>query len=77
MNNVFLFLDYNKREIEGNDFICINVLEFNKHQVFNIYKKYSKELLEKLNSFKSFQNINDYITFAIKSKGKITLDIKL
>lgn len=77
MNNQFLFLDYEKRNIEGKEFLVIYVLEFYKKQVFKIYKISDNNLITKLNTFEKFDNINDYLGFAIKRDGKISLDIKL
>lgn len=77
MNNQFLFIDYEKRNIEGKEFLIIYILEFYKKQVFRIYKIADNNLISKLNTFEKFDNINDYVGFAIKRDGKISLDIKL
>lgn len=77
MNNQFLFLDYETKNIEGKDFIVIYILEYYKKQVFRIFKLQQKDLLQKLETFNHFDNINDFITFVIKRDGKISLDIKL
>lgn len=77
MNNQFLFIDYEKRNIEGKEFLVIYVLEFYKKQVFRIYKIADNNLISKLNTFEKFDNINDFVGFAIKRDGKISLDIKL
>lgn len=77
MNNQFLYLDYEKRRINDKEFIVINVLEFYRKQVFKIYKIFDTNLVAKLNTFDTYENINDYICFAIKRDGKISLDIKL
>ena len=77
MNNQFLFIDYEKRNIDGKEFLVIYVLEFYKKQVFKIYKISDNNLISKLNTFEKFDNINDYVCFAIKRDGKISLDIKL
>lgn len=77
MNNQFLYVDYEKRNIEGKEFLLIYVLEFYKKQIFKIYKIADNNLISKLNTFEKFDNINDYITFAIKRDGKISLDINL
>lgn len=77
MNNQFIFIDYEKRNIEGKEFLVIYVLEFYKKQVFKIYKLADNNLISKLDTFEKFDNINDFITFAIKRDGKISLDIKL
>lgn len=77
MNNQFLFLDYEKRIINQKEFVIINVLEFYSKQVFKIYKVFDNNLITKLNTFEKFDNINDFISFAIKRDNKISLDIKL
>ena len=77
MNNQFLFLDYETRNIEGKDFVVIYLLEFYKKQVFRIYKLQQKDLIQKLETFNHFDNINDYVTFVIKRDNKISLDIQL
>lgn len=77
MNNQFCYIDYEKRNIEGKEFLVIYVLEFYKKQVFKIYKLSDNSLISKLDTFEKFDNINDFITFAIKRDGKISLDIKL
>lgn len=77
MNNQFLFIDYEKKNIEGKEFLVIYVLEFYRKQVFKIYKIFDNNLISKLNTFEKFDNINDYLGFAIKRDGKISLDIKL
>lgn len=82
-NNFFIYLDYEQKTIGDKDFIVIYVLEFYKKQVFKIYKKHNDdlinklELLDKLDKFVGYQNINDNICFDIKRDGKISLDIKL
>lgn len=77
MNNQFLFVDYEIRNIEGRDFIVIYILEFYKKQVFRIYKMADNNLISKLSTFEKFDNINDYLGVVIKRDGKISLDIKL
>ncbi len=77
MNNQFCYIDYEKRNIEGKEFLVIYVLEFYKKQVFKIYKLADNNFISKLDTFEKFDNINDFITFAIKRDGKISLDIKL
>lgn len=77
MNNQFCFIDYEKRNIEGKEFIVIYVLEFYKKQIFKIFKLADNNLISKLDTFEKFDNINDFITFAIKRDSKISLDIKL
>ena len=77
MESQFLYLDYQATKIDSKDFLCIYILEFNKHQVFRIYKPYSQDLVSKLITFEKFDNINEFITFVIKRDGKISLNIKL
>lgn len=77
MNNQFLFVDYEKRNIEGKEFLVIYILEFYKKQVFRIYKIADNNLIAKLTTFSKFDNINDYVDFVIKRDGKISLDINL
>lgn len=77
MSNQFLYLDYEKRNIEGKEFLVIYVLEIYKKQVFKIYKISDNNLISKLDTFEKFHNINDYVGFVIKRDGKISLDIKL
>lgn len=77
MNNQFLFVDYEKRNIEGKEFLVIYILEFYRKQVFKIYKISDNNLIGKLNTLSKFDNINDFVDFVIKRDGKIALDIKL
>ena len=77
MNNQFLFLDYEKRNIKGKEFLVISVFEFYKKQVLKIYKIPDDNLISKLDTFEKFENINYYLDFVIKRDGKISLDIKL
>lgn len=77
MNNQFLFVDYEKKQIEGKEFLVIYILEFYKKQVFKIYKISDDNLIGKLTTLSKFDNINDYVDFVIKRDGKIALDINL
>ncbi len=77
MNNQFLFVDSEKRNIEGKEFLVIYILEFYRKQIFKIYKLADNNLVSKINTFEKFDNINDFIDFVIKRDGKISLDIKL
>lgn len=76
MKYQFLFVDTEKKNIEGKDFLIVYILEFNKKQLFKIYKVFDINLFNKLNSLKKFDNINDYVDFVIKRDNKISLDIK-
>ena len=58
MNNQFLFLDYEKRNIKGKEFLVISVFEFYKKQVLKIYKIPDDNLISKLDTFEKFENIN-------------------
>lgn len=75
MSNQFLYVDTEKRNIENKEFLVIYVLEFYKKRVFKIYKLYNSNLSAKLATLEKFDNINDYISFAIKGDGRISLDI--
>ena len=77
MHQQFLFLDYEKTRIKNKDFLVINVLEFYSKQIFKIYKILDVNLISKLDTFSTYDNINDFVFFAIKRDGKISLDIKL
>ena len=77
MNNQFLFVDYENRNIEGKIFVVIYLFEFYRKQVFKIYKLSDDNLISKLNTLEKFDNVNDYVDFVIKRDGKIALDIKL
>ena len=78
MNNQFLYINYERKTIGGKEFLCINVLEYYSKKVYTIYKTANiDELISKLNTFDKLDNINDYLGFAIKRDGKISLDIKL
>lgn len=74
----FYYLGCDTTKIENNDFIKIYVLDLENKFVHSIYKLNSnKNLVEKLSSIKVFDNITNFVTFAIKRNGKISLDIKL
>ena len=77
MENNYYFLDYQKQEIDKNNFLVIFIYSSNAHCVSKIYKMYDKTIEDKLNNLKQFQIVTDKITFAIKSSGKVGLDIKL
>lgn len=77
MNKQFLYVDYDKTKIDDKEFIVVYVLEFYSKKVFKIYKLFNTDLVEELDSFETFNNINDYVGFVIKRDGKISLDIKL
>ena len=77
MDNQFLFIAYEKRNIGGKEFLAIYVLEFLRKKVYTIYKVSNDNLISKLNTFDKLDNINDYVGFVIKRDGKISLDIKL
>lgn len=77
MNNQFLFISYENRNIEGKIFVVIYLFEFYRKQVFKIYKLSDDNLISKLNTLEKFDNVNDFVDFVIKRDGKIALDIKL
>lgn len=77
MENCYYFLDYQEQEIDKNKFLVIFVYSSKAHCVSKIYKKYNEKLEEQLGDFELFEEITDKITFAIKSSGKVGLDIKL
>lgn len=76
MKYQFLFIDCEKKKIEEKDFLVIYILEFNKKQLFKIYKKFDTNLSNKINNLKRFDNMNDHVDFVIKRDNKISLDIK-
>lgn len=77
MENSYYFLDVQKQDIDKNQFLVIFVYSSKAHCVSKIYKKFSTDLESKLENFDTFDEITDYITFAIKSSGKVGLDIKI
>lgn len=77
MEDTFYFLEAKEEKIQNQQFLCIYVLNFDKHVVLRIFKKYTKELDEKFSEFAQFEDISEKITFAIKRDGKISLDIDI
>lgn len=77
MENCYYYLDCDIQEIDKNKFLVIFVYSSKAHCVSKIYKRYSEELTDKLNDYELFEEITDKITFAVKSSGKVGLDIKL
>ena len=77
MDKRFLYVDYETRNIEGKEFVIIYLLEYNKRQIFKIYRLKDIELIKKLDGFKFATDITDLIDFVIKRDGKISLNIKL
>lgn len=77
MEKQFLFIDYETRNIEGRDFVVIYLLETNRKQIFRIYKLQNGQLIGKIDNFKKFQDITNFIDFVIKRDNKISLDIKI
>lgn len=77
MEKHFLFVDYDTRNIEGKDFVIIYLLEYNKRQIFKIYKLKDAELIKKLDNFKFATDVTDFIDFVIKRDNKLALNINL
>lgn len=77
MKDTFYFLESTDEKIENQQFLCIYVLDFDKHVVFRIFKKYTDDLYDKYAELGQFEDISEKITFAIKRDGKIALDINL
>lgn len=77
MENCYYYLDIQTQEIDKNKFLVIYVYSSKAHCVSKIYKRYSEELEDKLADYELFEEITDQITFAIKSSGKVGLDIKI
>lgn len=77
MNKNFLFLDYYTKNIQDKEFVVIYVLEFYSKKVFKIYKLKQTNLIQKLETFEKFDNLNDYIDFTIKSNNTLALNINL
>ena len=77
MSDTFYFLECTEETIQKQKFICFYVLNFDKHIVFRIFKKYTDEMADKQAEFAMFEDITDRISFAIKRDGKIALDIKI
>ena len=77
MEKHFLFVDYDTKNIEGKDFIIIYLLEYNKRQIFRIYKIKDTEIMKKIDNLKFATDVTDLIDYVIKRDGKISLNIKL
>lgn len=77
MNDTFYFLECTEETIQKQKFICCYVLNFEKHIVFRIFKKYTDDEYEEFTDLGMFEDITDKISFAIKRDGKIALDIKI
>ena len=74
--DTFFYLGKLEQEIEGKKWIKILVFSNSKLVIVPIYKLYSNDLKGRLDKLKQFDNISSLVTFAIKSNGKVTLDIK-
>lgn len=72
----FYYLSTTEKEIEGKNFIVIYVLAFKAKCVFRIYKLKDTNSMNLTKDLKIFDDISSRITYAIKSGGKVTLDIK-
>lgn len=77
MKDTFYFLDFTDETIQKQNFLCIYVLDFEKHLVFRIFKKYTDDDYDKCAELTNFEDVTDKISFAIKRDGKISLDIKI
>ena len=77
MSDTFIFLECTDETIQKQKFICFYVLNFEKHIVFRIFKKFTDEMEDKITDLAMFEDITDRISFAIKRDGKIALDIKI
>lgn len=77
MKDTYYFLECTEETIQKNKFLCFYVLNFDKHVVFRIFKKYTNDMDDKTEELAQFEDISDKITFAIKRDGKIALDINL
>ena len=77
MKDNFYFLECTEETIQKQKFLCFYVLDFDKHIVFRIFKKYTDELQAKSDDLAMFEDISGDISFAIKRDGKIALDINI
>lgn len=77
MKDTFYFLEVTDEKIKGQRFLCIWFLDFEKHTIFRIFKKYTDEDFYKYGCLGQFHDITDNITFVIKRDGKLALDINL
>lgn len=74
--NTFYYIGHEEFSFNDNDLVKIYVLDFRNKFVHSIYKTKRKEIFDKINSYKIFDNISNNISFDIKRNGKISLDIK-
>lgn len=83
MEDSFYYCGYTEEIIEKQKFICIRVLDYEKFCPIKIYKKFTDELLERVQeSFDLFENVTDNVTFVIKQDRKtknlkVVFDIKI
>lgn len=56
--------------------VKVYFLDFNHKLVRIVFKPFTKDFVEKLNSIKIFDDITNLISFVIKRDGSISLDIK-
>lgn len=75
MENIF-YLNSTKRNIDGKEYYCINILDLNNTQIFKFYKLVDVKSSNFVNMHKAFDNISSALTFAIKRNNKISFDIK-
>lgn len=78
-NEKFYFIDCVETDIDNKKYLCICVLQSKSNSkyknLFYIYKIKDSSNLTKYSTLKLFDDITERITYAIKSKGKIGLDI--
>lgn len=76
MNNYYYLGNEQFVTKDDKTLIKVYVLDMKNKIVHIIYKTFTKEFIEKINSFKIFDNITNLIGFVIKRNGTISLDIK-
>lgn len=77
MVDTYYYIDCTDETIQKNKFKCFYVLNFDKHILFRIFKKYTNDLDDKIKEMGIFEDITNKISFAIKRDGKIALDINI
>lgn len=75
MENIF-YLNSQKRNIEGKEYYKINLLDLNNTQLFAFYHIADTKANNFVNIHKTFDNVSNALTFAIKRNNKISFDIK-
>lgn len=82
MKDTFYFLKFTNEKIEGQNFICCHILDFDKTLPFKIFKKYSKSLEDTVNQFSMFEDVSNFISYDVKYDkknkcSKVVLDINI